>query len=64
MRKLIYAALGLSAAVGVGCGGAGDTVVLSGPMTAQEKKQMQEDDRRIAEEESQGTYGKVRAKKK
>lgn len=60
MRKLIAAAL-LAAGLGlVGCGA--KDVINTAPMTDEEKQKVKEEDQRIADEESQGSVAKAKAK--
>jgi len=54
MRFFLYAALFLLSATFLGCGGSGDVVLPSTELTEEQKKQIQEDDARVADEESQG----------
>lgn len=59
MHKCSIAGIMLAVALGAGCEKKGEIK----PLTDDQKKQIQEDDRKIADEESAGTYGKEKKKK-
>lgn len=58
-RSIILAYLFLAS---VGCGS--KTVINTTPLTEEQKKQIMEDDKRVADEESQGSVGKASKKNK
>ena len=62
MRKWILGAIAGSAVVLGGCGA--KTTIDTRPLTDEQKKQIAEDDRRVADEESHGTATKAGKGKK
>ncbi len=58
MRRLLL--VGVLAATVTGCGA--QTTINTTPLTEEQKRQIAEEDRRVADEESYGTAGKAKAK--
>lgn len=64
MRWMLRAALVLVTGLALGCGADKGAIMPDRPMTDEEKQKVKEEDRKTAEEESGGTAGKAKPKKR
>lgn len=62
MRKFLMIMIAAQSMFLIGCGA--KTVINTTPLTEEQKKQIAEDDKNIADEESQGSVGKAKKGKK